>query len=102
MSRTINSTMSPGKLARLIELEVDPHTPRKRGVAGCYCMRLGWVELLHEIDGVAITQSEMDRKYTAKERRELWSRDAFKTVGEVLTEAGRLALAEAKREGGEG
>jgi hypothetical protein len=95
--RTIHSTMSPGKLARLIELEANPRAPRVRGLAGCYCMRLGWVEWLHEIDGVEITQSEFDSKYPTEKRQELWSRDAFKTVGEVLTDAGRAALAEARK-----
>lgn len=95
MGYTIHPIMSPGKLARLIELEANSRAPRRNN-AGCYCMRLGWVEWLYEIDGAEITKSEMDRKYTHDEMAELWTRDAIKNVGEVLTDAGRVALAAAR------
>lgn len=51
MAYVLRDRMTPGRLARLRQLEQGP-AKRGRGPAGFQCWKLGWAEWVREADGL--------------------------------------------------
>lgn len=106
----IHPRVSPQRLRWLQKLASDGVAKRGKGQYGFQCMRLGWTQWARSDGAETISEAEFDLRFPAGKLRTeaeqndprtdpLWAArlkayDDWKVIGEMLTDAGREALAQ--------
>ena len=99
MMRFPHPTLTPARRAwlELVERDGDDAPRSFNSPVTAHCLRLGWVEPLRIVAGVAYPESEFQRNFPAGTRAREMAMRAFDGYGGFrITEDGRQALADAR------